>query len=143
MTAAILLAWLLWEPGAPALPQRMHRAFIVATECEAAGVHPVECVATAWVESRFKMGVVSATGCKGPMQVCGRYASHDLQVNARQGAAKLAECHEALPAHPWRCYACSTAGAKIGKPGCILHERRVRETIDRVGWLLRLGGGET
>jgi len=142
MTAALLLSLLLYEPGAPSLPQRLYRGAIVARECEAVGVHPVECVATAWVESRFKPEVVSTEGCRGMMQTCGRRASADLVVNARQGAAKLAECHEALPAHPWRCYSCSTAGAKSGKPGCRLHERRVRATIERVGWLLRMMGGE-
>lgn len=142
MTAAILLAILLYEPGAPTLPQRLHRAFIVGQACAAEGLAPVECVATAWVESRFKPEARSKAGAVGMMQVLGKGASADLHRNAAQGARKLAACREEFGALRWRCYACSPDGARRGAPGCLRHERRVRETLERIGWLLRLAGGD-
>lgn len=133
MTAALLLAWLLWEPGAPALPQRLHRAFIVATECEAVGVPGVVGVAVAWRESRLKLGLVSRTHDCGVMQVNRRWSKVStrelltLRGGAREGCRILAARKAEGPRWICRYHSgnlCTRRGAE--------YEREVMRTIERL-----------
>ena len=40
----------------------------------------------------------------------------------------------------WRYYGCSVNGARLGRAGCLLHERKVRAVMERLRLLAR--GGE-
>jgi hypothetical protein len=129
-----------------------YRALEVALACEASCrgtlVRPDECVALAYVETRFRPERVSAKGCIGVVQVsvcnllvagrrvnapaAGPWDVHCIAGGIDAGvlaADALKRAHGAL----WpRFYGCGTKAARRGDRACVQHEMRVYRAMKRL-----------